>query len=163
MSVQLHTPLHRPLDIHRNVLETMWSFAQWLPDATEAGGILIGHEKQSGEMHLDRLTTPQEGDRRTRTRFYRSVAGHQDLLNFHWHLSGHTRTYFGEWHTHPEPCPTPSGIDLRSWRKHLKQPETQGAGGHFIIVGTQLTRVWYAQHGELQLTLIGEIETEVFP
>ncbi len=32
-----------------------------------------------------------------------------------WKESDETMGYMGEWHTHPEDHPTPSGIDLRNW------------------------------------------------
>jgi integrative and conjugative element protein (TIGR02256 family) len=32
-----------------------------------------------------------------------------------WHASGRFIDYVGDWHTHPEPSPTPSGVDLDQW------------------------------------------------
>ncbi|GMA17684.1 Mov34/MPN/PAD-1 family protein [Deinococcus metallilatus] len=160
MTLLLRTTAGRILEVHRRVLEAMWAYTQVHPKNTEAGGILVGHERQQGNLVLDRFTSPQPGDRRTRTRFHRSVEPHQELLNLMWLASGCTRTYFGEWHTHPEPCPTPSSIDLRSWRKHLKQEEARENGLHFIIVGTAITRVWHANQGGRDVTLIGETHTE---
>jgi len=160
VTLLFRTGAGRLLEVRRDVLQTMWAFSQIDPEATEAGGILIGHERPQGETVLDRLTTPQSGDRRTRTRFHRSVDGHQDLLNLMWLASGQTRTYIGEWHTHPEPVPSPSSMDLRSWRKHLKQKEAQEHGLNFIIVGTSVTRIWHAGYGARAVTLIGETDTE---
>lgn len=161
MTLLFRTTAGQLFEVHRKVLETMWSFAQLRLDDTEAGGILVGHERQQGNLVLDRLTTPQSGDRRTRTRFHRSSEQHQELLNQMWLASGQTRAYVGEWHTHPEPIPTPSSVDQRSWRKHLKQAEARDHGLNFIIVGTSVTRIWHANGGERNVTLIGETPTEV--
>jgi integrative and conjugative element protein (TIGR02256 family) len=58
-----------------------------------------------------------------------------------WRQSGGTCTYLGEWHTHPEQHPTPSGIDWQNWqRKLLVDRFTEPI--FFVIVGIAAIHVW---------------------
>ena len=133
------------LTITDNVLETMYDSAQMEKKDLEAGGMFIGHHpRDSEDIILDRLTTPQPADHRTRNRFCRNQAAHQLLLNMEWKLSGEKRTYVGEWHTHPEPKPTPSQLDRKSWTKAIRETAFHGPGLVFIIVGTRVVPVWFA-------------------
>ena len=53
-----------------------------------------------------------------------------------------TMAYLGLWHTHPEPCPTPSNTDKRGWEKTVSADMFEGDRLFFPIVGTTLIRVW---------------------
>ena len=44
--------------------------------------------------------------------------------------------YVGDWHTHPEPQPRPSGTDTRSFWDMFRKSRHQLAGFVMIIVGT---------------------------
>ncbi len=119
--------------------------------------MLIGHHPlDSEDITLDRLTTPQPEDRRSRCRFHRDQAAHQQLLDLHWILSGGKRTYLGEWHTHPEAHPSPSRLDLRSWRVALRDTAFQGPGLLFVIVGIETACVWFGMAQERHFHLLGE-------
>src|SRR5215510_10913306 len=88
------------------------SFQQTDVYASEAGGILLGrHLRDGSAIIVDEVTTPMRGDRRSRTRFHRGRRQHQAMIDQAWHTSSGTCTYLGEWHTHPEPIPTPSVVD----------------------------------------------------
>ncbi|WP_315974813.1 Mov34/MPN/PAD-1 family protein [Stenotrophomonas maltophilia] len=54
---------------------------------------------------------------RLRTFFLRSAIGHAKLALDRWRASRGTVRYLGEWHTHPEDHPTPSGLDRAEWRR----------------------------------------------
>ena len=146
MNIEL--PHGGQLKITGNVIEIMFSFSQLSRQDLEAGGMLIGHHPiGSDNIILDRLTTPQPADRRSRNHFHRDQAAHQHLLDMQWQLSGETRTYVGEWHSHPEARPRPSCTDRKSWTKAVKETKFHGPGLIFIIVGTQMTRVWFRALG----------------
>lgn len=98
------------------VLELLIRYRQSAPEDCEAGGILIGMIHGS-HIEVTSATEPQLADKRTRTLFKRSEEGHQFILNERWEKSGGTENYVGEWHTHPERNPKPSGIDLREWSR----------------------------------------------
>ncbi|WP_315922109.1 Mov34/MPN/PAD-1 family protein [Mesorhizobium sp. SP-1A] len=126
------TPDHEYVLVHPHVWSVMQSFVQSASTQAEAGGILIGSYRGS---HIEVLscTTPLPKDVRKRTLFDRIDRGHHDAAFEAWKKSGRTETYVGEWHTHPERNPSPSGLDLRTWRKITKK---QSDPVVFIIVGT---------------------------
>ena len=137
-------PHRGKLTITGNVLENFYSFVQVNKKDLEACGMLVGHHpRRTDDIVLDRLTLPQPSDKRTRTCCHRSQADHQRLLDAEWRLSHETRTYVGEWHTHPEAMPRPSRLDRKSWVKAVKETKFHGPGLVFIVVGTQMTGVWF--------------------
>ncbi|VVM75278.1 hypothetical protein PS619_02016 [Pseudomonas fluorescens] len=82
---------------------------------TEAGGILLGHVRG---RHLEILeaTEPTTQDRRLKYFFERMVHGHEGVAERRWRDSNGLIRYVGEWHTHPQNRPTPSGIDIHEWQ-----------------------------------------------
>jgi integrative and conjugative element protein (TIGR02256 family) len=93
---------------------TMLGFLQHGPRRYEAGGVLIGrHLIGSEDIIVDRVTTPMRGDKRSRFSFYRAHKRHQRAVGRAWNASRGVYTYLGEWHTHAEPVPSPSGLDER--------------------------------------------------
>jgi len=65
----------------------------------------------------------------------REPDGHQGTATEMWAASGGEVAYIGEWHTHPENVPSPSGIDQREWRRLIAK---QGRNVPLVaaIVGT---------------------------
>lgn len=160
MSLTASIPGAGRLTLTDAVLKTMWGFAQHQRRDKEAGGMLIGHHPLASEdIILDRLTTPQTGDRRSRCRFHRDQAAHQKLLDREWSLSGGKRTYLGEWHTHPDDDPQPSSLDLTSWRAAVRDTGFHGPGLLFIIVGRRRTRCWYGTKAQDTFPLVLEYPT----
>ncbi|QVW24126.1 Mov34/MPN/PAD-1 family protein [Pseudomonas hormoni] len=124
--------------ISPEVLELISFYQQSAPDDCEAGGILIG-VMHGAHLEITGATEPQLTDKRTRTRFQRSEVGHQLILNQRWESSGGTENYVGEWHTHPEPDPQPSGIDLREWSRTSRR-----LGERMIVIIGGLASNYYA-------------------
>ncbi len=83
---------------------------------SEAGGILLGGYREA-HIEVSDSTEPMAGDRRYRFAFDRRDPGHQARALQAWKDASSTDTFVGEWHTHPEPDPTPSWIDRRTWRR----------------------------------------------
>lgn len=108
-------------------------------DAPEAGGILLGHVRG---VHLEILeaTAPTPKDRRFRYFFERLAFGHQIIANLRWNASNGLVRYVGEWHTHPEDHPTPSGTDICEWAK-LAKDRRDGRPLLATIVGRRSLRV----------------------
>ena len=130
------------LKIAYQALQQMLAFRQLNPKDCEAGGVLLGRLLlDSHDIVVDEITVPMPGDKRSRFAFYRHKRGHQAIINRRWHESGGTCIYLGEWHTHPEPKPTPSGIDLADWQRKLKT-DTFEKSLHFLIIGTKEARMW---------------------
>jgi integrative and conjugative element protein (TIGR02256 family) len=128
--------------ISSQALAMMHSYVQDVPAKLEAGGVLLGrHLLGTGDIIVDLITAPMPSDRQSRFRFFRVRRPHQAAINRAWRTSGGTSTYLGEWHTHPEQCPTPSWIDRQNWqRKLLVDRFTEPL--FFVIRGTLETHVW---------------------
>lgn len=124
------------------VVTTLRKHAQDRIDRAEAGGVLLGrHLLASRDVVVDEITTPMRGDRRARFHFLRARQSHQTLLDRAWKRSGGTCTYLGEWHTHPERDPSPSSVDIADWKRKLRE-DTYSGVLFFVIVGTEIIRVW---------------------
>lgn len=82
----------------------------------EAGGLLLG-TVHGNHMLIEQATTPTKWDKRFRTLFERMPFGHQAIAVARWNASKGTVRYLGEWHTHPEDNPQPSGLDRSEWNR----------------------------------------------
>lgn len=102
--------------IEPSVVELIRGYCQQKSNMPESGGILLGY-RRGNHLHIVVATTPQPNDRRTRFRFYRRDPYHQEVAISQWDMSGNTLDYIGEWHTHPEPYPMPSSLDISEWIK----------------------------------------------
>lgn len=89
---------------------------------------------------LDAITTPGPLDVRTRFGFEHHDPSHAEAIRRAWEETGGRRAYWGEWHTHAEPDPTPSPLDLETWRETAA--EAPGGLLFFAIVGTERVGVW---------------------
>ncbi|WHI44621.1 Mov34/MPN/PAD-1 family protein [Microbulbifer sp. VAAF005] len=47
--------------------------------------------------------------------FERMQYGHESIAQSRWVATHGTIRYLGEWHTHPEDDPYPSGLDISEW------------------------------------------------
>ncbi|GAB1270294.1 Mov34/MPN/PAD-1 family protein [Aurantivibrio infirmus] len=101
--------------IEEEVIKTINSFRQ-LGFDPEAGGCLFGFYRGC-HIHITNCTYPKQGDNRLPLRFDRKDRFHLDYAKNLYKRSKNTCTYFGEWHTHPQDNPTPSGFDYREWDK----------------------------------------------
>ncbi len=125
------------------VVRRLHDFRQTQCVSREAGGVLLGRWLRGSEhVVVDELTTPMRGDRRGRTSFHRTARAHQQHIDRAYAESQGTCGYLGEWHTHPEPDPTPSSVDLDDWRRRLRDDRVDVPHLFFVIVGTSLTRAW---------------------
>lgn len=113
------------------ISEVIDAYRQLTPGAPEAGGILLGF-RRSPHLHVADLTEPLPTDERTRVWFRRNHHGHAQAALRHWERTHRTGDYLGEWHTHPEDLPKPSGKDLREWRILLREQRRPLV---FLIVG----------------------------
>ncbi|SFQ82188.1 integrative and conjugative element protein, VC0181 family [Hymenobacter arizonensis] len=132
----------RRIKLTAEVVARLQRHAQHAPDAAEAGGVLLGrYLSDSDDLVVDDITEPLPGDKRGRYFFHRAQKNHQQAIEQAWRASNGTRTYLGEWHTHPEARPTPSCIDTCDWRRKLRQDQ-YFERLFFFIVGTHEVRGW---------------------
>lgn len=99
----------------------------------EAGGILLGSVHGS-HLLIEQATPPTDRDRRHRHLFERMSSGHAVLAATLWAQSQGTIRYLGEWHTHPEDFPSPSGTDRSEW-VHLVRRRKDGRALLAVIIG----------------------------
>lgn len=97
------------------VLATLLRYVQIGSQDPEAGGILLG-KVRAGNLEIIEATEPTRKDWRSRFFFIRHQRDHQEIVKRRWEESQGQIRYLGEWHTHPEDFPSPSGTDLREWR-----------------------------------------------
>jgi len=140
MALTLSLPLLH-LKIDAPALDAMTAHRQTAADASEAGGALLGRVLASGDVVVDLVTEPLPSDVRSRAAFHRSRA-HQISIDAAHERSGGVVGWLGEWHTHPEPDPTPSAVDLDDWHRRAHEDVYEGERLFFVIVGQERTRAW---------------------
>ena len=97
-------------------LETFCLHVQACDTDCEAGGLLLGSVHGS-HLLIEQATIPTERDKRSRYLFERMPFGHETIALSRWTASQGTVRYLGEWHTHPENYPYPSGLDKSEWNR----------------------------------------------
>ena len=97
-------------------LETFYQHVQIRDTDCEAGGLLLG-SVHGEHMLIQQATVPTTWDKRFRYLFERMPFGHEAIALSRWTASQGTVRYLGEWHTHPEDFPHPSGLDRSEWRQ----------------------------------------------
>lgn len=97
----------------------------------EAGGQLFaridGHR-----IVVSEATGPRPGDKRGRTFFEPDRGSEQAEIDA---LFGRDLHYIGDWHTHPERSPMPSGRDHSTMTSRVRLSRHRLAGFVFVIVG----------------------------
>lgn len=122
---------------------TLMSLAQNGEDAPESGGILIGRLiVDTEDVVIDEVTVPTSSDRWGRFRFWRAKRPAQRRVDRAWNESGGTENYLGDWHTHPEDDPAPSGMDIENWQQIVRTAQFHQDFLFFLIVGRSRTRAW---------------------
>lgn len=111
------TPDKRILvNIDDKVLDVFRQHIQRLDSDAEAGGLLLG-EVRGEHLNLIDATFPTAEDLRARYSFERLPQGHEEVAQKMWTDSRGTVRYLGEWHSHPQNIPIPSGIDRSEWKR----------------------------------------------
>ena len=135
------------LGISPDALSSVSDYVQDRSATPEAGGVLLGRRLlDCNDVAVDEITRPQPGDSRSRYQFFRRRSGHQQAVDKAWTDSGGSSIYVGEWHSHPEPSPSASTVDLRTWAEKTTSDVT-GDGLFFIIVGIDEIAVWEGAPG----------------
>lgn len=96
--------------IARTVLNLIERFKQRNKKDNEAGGILLG-QVTDNEVYILKITTPNKFDRASRYSFDCNKDAAQVIINYEFLNSSQKTIYIGEWHTHSENFPSPSGVD----------------------------------------------------
>jgi len=127
------------LNFSKSTLETFYQHVQGSDFDCEAGGLLLG-SVHGAHMLIEQATAPTEWDKRFRYLFERMPFGHEAIALSRWLASQGTVRYLGEWHTHPEDYPYPSGLDRSEWN-HLSAKRLDKRAMLAVIVGRKALHV----------------------
>lgn len=149
--------LEYEIHISESAYNIMCGFIQNDRKKLESGGILIGQIK-GNNIYIQKVTVPNQFDKSTRYSFVRNKDAAQIILDHEVINSQNTMTYLGEWHTHPEAKPTPSGQDLNM----IKEQYTLGKLNlPFVILIIQgISDVYISIYMEKQLHIASRIKVE---
>ena len=121
------------IELTDKVLHHIWRYRQHAAHSAEAGGLLFA-ELSDACIRVVAATGPSILDRRSRYSFESSAWAAKRTIS-RMHRRG--MHYVGEWHTHPEPVPNPSGDDRHSIRSVFLESKHPFAGLLLVIGGTQ--------------------------
>ncbi|WP_377894802.1 Mov34/MPN/PAD-1 family protein [Alteromonas sp. R78001] len=109
----------------------------------EAGGQLFARVEGS-QWFIERASGPFRQDTRSRFGFKPNRKREQKEIDLAFENGLH---FVGDWHSHPEPVPTPSGQDRCSILDLFKNSEHQLEGFLMIIVGNNsISDLWVSLH-----------------
>ena len=133
----------RRVALPAEALDVLDRYRQDCESTPEAGGVLLGRIiAETGDIVVDEVTEPTPEDARTRLSFLRGKITAQRRVDAAWAGSGGTLIYLGEWHSHPEPRPSPSRHDVRDWRAAVTSATYEQDALLFVIVGIEEIGVW---------------------
>lgn len=115
-----------------SVLKRMARYQQLRKSQTEAGGQLFGTVTGTTISILE-ATGPRRSDYRLRHSYIPDRKAEQREIDERFAVGLH---FLGDWHTHPELRPTPSGTDLRNMKECVKRSKRAVSGFLLLIVGT---------------------------
>lgn len=125
----------------------------------EAGGVILGRFiKNSKNIVIDKITVPMKGDIQARYSFKRLSPFHQKIVVAEWNESIGTCNYLGEWHSHPESDPTPSSVDIKDWRRKLKNDTFSSRYLYFLIAGYDYINLWEGDRRTLDIKKLKSID-----
>lgn len=129
------------VSLSASVCELIHSLRQTKAEIPEAFGVLVGTTSlDKKERWVDLATSPMAGDSQSRFHFSLKDPGHQRVVDDAYATSAGSQIYLGTWHTHPEACLKPSGIDKADWRQCIMRNEQRPL--LFIIAGINETAVF---------------------
>jgi integrative and conjugative element protein (TIGR02256 family) len=99
----------------------------------EAGGQLFARF-DAPNIIIEEATGPRRSDWRTRYSYYPNRRAEQREINRRYAQGLH---FVGDWHTHPEPIPTPSDRDADSMRELFSRSDHALNGFVLAIVGRE--------------------------
>ena len=102
----------------------------------EVGTSLVGSYSDDGfEASVLELAPLSSDSKGSRTSFYRGVAGLRNFFTKLRKIFSGGRYYVGEWHSHPDGKPIPSGTDNRNQLEIAKDTKTDCSECILIIIG----------------------------
>lgn len=147
-------PNGRTVDLLSYVLDEMAVWKQNEAHSPESCGFLLGYQnRNTGNITISHITSAQKND--YRSRFFCQImdCNHYRLMRLHELQNNY---YIGVWHTHPQPIPEPSHIDIKEWREIMRKDKVGADFAFFIIIGLAEYRVWVGDCKSMQISEIFE-------
>ena len=114
------------------VLQHFARYQQLHKGQKEAGGQLFGTIVDKTIL-IQEATGPRKSDKRSTYSYIPDRKAEQREIDQYFAAGLH---FIGDWHTHPEPTPTPSGIDLRNMHECVRKSHRALSGFLLLVVGT---------------------------
>ena len=121
-------------EIKQNALNTLKEYAQH--DGNELCGVATGSQIGNNVLRISKISPPCIVKNGRYGCELDSVKGNE-FIKQDYEVSGQTRFYIGEWHTHPEQNPHPSQTDYASIIKSYASAQLSVPLLVMIIVGTE--------------------------
>lgn len=149
---------HSVVTISADVCRVLFKYRQGWAGKTEACGVLIGEgDVDQGIYNLVKVTTPMLRDVRRRTYFKLRDKGHQKAIDKEWKRFSGARFYLGFWHTHPEPFPHPSRLDIENWKENYSLNKGHVPSLFYPIVGMKELAIWeYGAFGVVKMNCVSD-------
>lgn len=127
-------PYKSEIIFKQEVLDTLLTYKQGY-NGSETGGVLLGQIYTDGEIVVCRCSEPCVAGKADRMGFSRSSKTANKIINDAFEGSNGTILYVGEWHTHPEPYPSPSTTDKTSIEEIYRTANINNPNLIYVIVG----------------------------
>ena len=124
----------------------------------EAGGLLFA-EFDLPFIRIVEASSPHAKDKRWRTLFMPNRTLQRKRIK-ELFLAG--RHFVGEWHTHPEPDPTPSSLDIESMSDAFEKSSHNLNYFLMVIVGNRTDRlqIWVSAHNKFRSFRLPELSCQ---
>lgn len=103
----------------------------------ESGGIVLGYVHEDNNIYILKVSQPNTSDKASRYGFERDKKAAQIIVNSKFYESEGKVIYLGEWHTHPEPNPLPSSVDIKMIKQQYKNNKINEVFLILLIQGTE--------------------------
>lgn len=125
-------------EIKQEVVDTLQSYAQH--EGYELCGVLTGSDVGEKRYRISWVSPPCVKSN-TRSGCERDATMANQYVKDDYERSEHTRSYIGEWHTHPEKVPNPSTVDYGSIVDNYQTATIVFPFLFMVIVGTESLHV----------------------
>lgn len=154
--VKMKLPNSKVVDILTPIFDEIEKWIQDDSSKPESGGYIVGYQhKKTGNISLEKISSPYQMDFKNRVRFDIKDPRHKIFLK---KAQRYKSYYMGVWHTHPQRIPTPSSIDWDDWYETLQSDKTGSRYVFFIIAGIDEIKVWVGDFQTEKITEIVECE-----
>lgn len=142
----------RKLKISSSVINKFKKFEKIIKKQ-ESGGILLGRVYREYD-EIEDISFPHKLDKSGPFSFLRAKAPAQKVINSKWKESKGEQIYLGEWHTHNEEDPCPSGVDKKMICETRRDTKMEIEYLYLIIVGVK-NSFWVGLQDEKGLWELG--------